>query len=676
MVEKNTASYWINQFRKVENSPTYRKWKSEALKLFKMYRNQREEANDPAKKRKARYNLLYRNIKVKMPYLVPTIPNVTVERQNKDYDPVARCSSIMLERSCNKFIEQDGLKQILDKAKLDSELAGIGQVWLNYDIDFEETEFGPVLKDERIDFDYISCFDYLHNIASKKEEITWVAKRIRLSKDEFRKKFPNVDTDSTPFTSNEDNAKYDTDVWSEAGVDSRDKNSDMISVWEVWDKSDRKIYIFAPVMQSEGLLVEKDYPFDIDFPCVPEGLMFDEFNDTLIPTPRHTQVYDQYVKINELTDEIFKVVDNIRVRGGYDEGCEGIEEILSSNNDNSLFPVKNASKYIEKGGLGAAIAWYDPTPAINVLEKLNVERDLLIKDVQDLLGVYDVLEGQTNPQEAFGTNKLKGTFGTQRLQEDQSKVIFFTEDLLRIACQMICQIFDPQSILKLSTIEYSTEDPNLFLPAIQLLKDKRLADTRLEISSEDVKAYTDESYKAQIIELWKVVNEMLLQAANMIQQIPEMAGICKVSIMEVVRGFRVGRTVENKLEQAIDAAIKAYMENKANAEPSVEDKKLELENKKLDLEAKKVGTQLMMQNEKDVTQNNLESQRVSTEIDKLKAEAAKIVSDRQVQEEKLNLEHRKEDRKDRELDSEIALAWYEAHHPQAIVDTNLGSIGE
>lgn len=241
---------------------------------------------------------------------------------------------------------------------------------------------------------------------------------------------------------------------------------------------------------------------------------------------------------------------------------------------------------------------------------------------------------------------------------------------------MICQIFDPQSILKLSTIEYSTEDPNLFLPAIQLLKDKRLADTRLEISSEDVKAYTDESYKAQIINLWKTVNEMLLQSANMIQQIPEMAGICKVSIMEVVRGFRVGRTVENKLEQAIDSAIKAYMENKANAEPSVEDKKLELENKKLDLEAKKVGTQLIMQNEKDNTQNSLEAQRVSTEIERLKAQTAKIVSDREVQEEQLNLAHRKEDRKDRELDSEIALAWYGAHHPEATVDTNLGAIGD
>ena len=100
---------------------------------------------------------------------------------------------------------------------------------------------------------------------------------------------------------------------------------------------------------------------------------------------------------------------------------------------------------------------------------------------------------------------------------------------------------------------------------------------------------------------------MLLQSANMIQQIPEMAGICKVSIMEVVRGFRVGRSVENKLEQAIDASIQAYMQNKDNAEPTTDQKKLDLENKKLDLESQKTVAELQMQANRDQNNMNLEN---------------------------------------------------------------------
>ena len=595
-----------------------------------------------------------------MPYLVPFIPTATVTRQNQDSDPVARCSSEILERSCNKFIEEECLKQQLDKAKLDSELCGIGQLWVNYSLDVEDTELGPVLKSENIDFEYINCFDYLHNVASKREEITWVAKRVRLSKSEFKKR---VDASTVPFTSNTD-LQYSADVWSEFGVDSRDRGADTISIWEIWDKSDKKVYCFAPVMQSGDLLEEKDYPYDIDFPCVPEGLMFDEFNDNLIPTPRHAQCLDQYEKIDYLTNEIFEALDLIGVYGAYDESCEGFDKIFDPDNKNSMVAIKDAVKYIEKGGLSGCLTFYDPTAAINVITSLNTERDLLIKDVQGILGVYDVLEGETNPQEAYGTNKLKGTFGTQRLQEDQSKVIFFTQEILKIACSIISQMFEPESLIKVSTIDYSTEDPQLFLPAIQLLKDNGLRDTRLEISSEEVKAYTDESYKQRIVELWKVVFEMLTQSAQMIQSIPEMAIICKTALMSTVRGYRVGRTVENLLEQAIDSAIKQYQQNQGNKGPSVEDQiaqaeltKAQAQANKVQIEAQKAAAELQLKGTQTNMQGQIEAAKLNAQTEKLQVEKDKLLKDMVIDAQEVELKQQAESRKQFETEAEIDLAY-------------------
>lgn len=664
-MNKSSTSYWCSEFRKVKNSPAYQKWYKQAAKLSKMYRNQQAEAEsgDLSTARKAKYNLLYRNIKVKMPYLVPFIPTATVTRQNQDSDPVARCSSEILERSCNKFIEDDCLKQQLDKVKLDSELCGIGQLWVNYSLDVEDTELGPVLKSENIDFEYINCFDYLHNVASKREEITWVAKRVRLSKDEFKKRFPDVDASSVPFTSNTD-LQYSADVWSEFGVDKRDRGANTISVWEIWDKTDKKIYCFAPVMQSGDLLEEKDYPYDIEFPCVPEGLMFDEFNDNLIPTPRHAQCLDQYEKIDYLTNEIFDALDLIGVYGAYDESCEGFDKIFDPDNKNSMVAIKDAIKYIDKGGLAGALTWYDPSAAINVINTLNTERDLLIKDVQGILGVYDVLEGETNPQEAYGTNKLKGSFGTQRLQEDQSKVIFFTQEVLRIACSIISQIFEPESLIKVSTIDYSSEDPSLFLPAIELLKNNGLRDARLEISSEEVKAYTDESYKQRIVELWKVVFEMLSRSAEMIQTIPEMAVVCKTALMSTVRGYRVGRTTENLLEQAIDSAIRQHIENQRNKEPSVEDKiaqaeltKAQAQAQKVQVDAQKAAVDLQLKGQKDNADSQVEVAKLQAQIDKLQVEKDKLLKDMVVDAEELKLKERAEERKELETEAEIDLAY-------------------
>lgn len=671
-MNKSTTSYWCKEFRKVKNSPAYQKWFKQASKLSKMYRNQEAEAesDEYSTTRKAKYNLLYRNIKVKMPYLVPFIPTATVTRQNQDSDPVARCSSEILERSCNKFIEDECLKQQLDKVKLDSELCGIGQLWVNYSLDVEDTELGPILKSENIDFEYINCFDYLHNVASKREEITWVAKRVRLSKSEFKKRFPDVDVSTVPFTSNTD-LQYSADVWSEFGVDRRDRGADTISIWEVWDKTEKKVYCFAPVMQSGDLLEEKDYPYDIEFPCVPEGLMFDEFNDNLIPTPRHAQCLDQYEKIDYLTNEIFEALDLIGIYGAYDESCEGFDKIFDPDNKNSLVAIKDAIKYVEKGGLAGAMTWYDPTAAINVITSLNTERDLLIKDVQGILGVYDVLEGETNPQEAYGTNKLKGTFGTQRLQEDQSKVIFFTQEVLKIACSIISQMFEPESLIRVSTIDYSSEAPQLFLPAIQLLKDNGLRDTRLEISSEEVKAYTDESYKQRIVELWKVVFEMLTQSAQMIQSIPEMAVICKTALMSTVRGYRVGRTTENLLEQAIDAAIRQYQQNQANKGPSVEDKiaqaeltKAQAQAQKVQVDAQKAAAELQLKGSKDNTQNQIEVAKLNAQTEKLQVEKEKLLKDMVVDAEELKIKQQAEDRKELETANEIELAWYAAKNPE------------
>lgn len=685
---KSNSSYWIEEFRKVENNQLYKDWKNATKEIFKLYRNKIADSK-LSKVNKAKYNLLYRNVKVKMPYLVPFIPSVIVERQNKDSDPVARCSSLILERTCNKFVEQDNLKRTLDKAKLDAELAGFGQVWINYEPEFEDVivqtesidELGNIvltesnetkLKSEKIDFEYISCFDYLHNIATKEEEITWVAKRVRLSKEEFAKKFSNIDIEKVPFTSND----VDGSVWKEAGIDERDITCDTISVWEVWDRIDKKVYIFAPVMQGEGMLEEKDYPYDIDFPCVPMGLMYDDFNDCLIPTPRHAQCLDQYKKVNDLTNKIFELVKLIRVCGAFDESLPDIEKIFDSNNDNSLISIKNATKYVEKGGLAGAITWYDPASAIAALDQLNKERDLLINDVQSILGVYDVLEGETNPQEAYGTNKLKGTFGTQRLQEDQGKIIFFAQDLLKIACSIMCQIFEPQSMLSLSTIEYSTEDRNLFEPAIALLQDKKLADTRLEISADEVKAYTDESYKAQILDLWKVVFDMLQSSANIIQTSPEMAGICKVAVMSTVRSHKVGRTIENALEQAIDSAIAQYINNQANKEPTPEQIVAQAEAKKADAQLAKANLEaakLQVSTQQKQTDQDLKT---ASEIAKLDMQTKKMQQDMVIDEQLIDIKKQAEERKQVETANEIEALWYELNHPEANASITVGARGE
>ncbi|MEE1029601.1 MAG: hypothetical protein UIC65_01100, partial [Alphaproteobacteria bacterium] len=209
--------------------------------------------------------------------------------------------------------------------------------------------------------------------------------------------------------------------------------------------------------------------------------------------------------------------------------------------------------------------------------------------------------------------------------------------------------------------------------AVMFLKDNMLKDTRLTISLEDVRSYYDSEYKANLSEMWGNVFTQLQASMQMITNIPEMAGICKVALMSMVRSYKVGAFVEQEMEQAIDNAIVAY-QNRPKDQPSPEMIKAQNEQAKLQLEQAKVQMQAQesaQRLQKDIANDGVKAQ---LENKRVEAETAKIISDRQINEAKIQLMHREEDRKDRELQAETRLAIYQALHPQNKVDTNLGSI--
>ena len=339
-----------------------------------------------------------------------------------------------------------------------------------------------------------------------------------------------------------------------------------------------------------------------------------------------------------------------------------------------MIGLKNTEKYQGKP-LSDMIWLYDNSAVVASMESLKITRDEYIADVQKGLGIYDVLEGETKATEAYGTNRLKGSFGTMRLQDDQKDAIYFVQDTIRIACDIICQTFEALSLLTYSTIEYSTETLDQIMQGIDLLRTEALKNTRLTISLEDVRSYYDADYKANISELWTNVFMQLDKVSAMVQTIPEMAIIAKPAIMSMIRGYKVGAFVEQEMETAIDNAIAAYQERMAGPQQPTpemvkaqnEQQKLALDAQKLQLETQKAGVELQNTAMKDKTAIALENKRADAEI-------AKIVSDTEINQAKVQIMQQDADRKERELDAEIKLAMYSALHPDIAVDTNLGSI--
>lgn len=655
-MEKN-GQYWQKQLERATNDRLYKKWLKASKSIVRRYRN--ESFKDKSlNSNEDGYNLLYRNVAVRLPFILPFIPKVQVERTNRDNDSIARTASMILERISNKIIDVDDFKSALDSAKLDAELSNMGVIWVSYD----PKDKNGLLKED-IKFEFIEHSDFLWQKSKSWSDCEWVARRIRLTEEDFRKQYKGISFESVVKDTAYDKLE-DLNI-----VDSDDKVEQTISVYEIWHKKEKKVYIYQPT--NETVLAECAYPYDIDFPCA-KPLSYDVFVDSTVPVSRHAQYLSQYEAIDKINKRINKVKELLRVCGAYDAGVPDFGKIFDKDNENNLIGLKNTEKYQGKD-INAMLWLYDPTPAVNALAQLKTTRDEYINDIQKGIGVYDVLEGETNAQEAYGTNRLKGSFGTMRMQDDQKDAIYFVQETIRIACDIICQVFEPLSIVQYSTIEYTMETLPMIEQAVMLLKDEMLKDTRLTISLEDVRSYYDSEYKANLSEMWNSVFTQLQGSMSIITNIPEMAGICKVAMMSMIRSYKVGAFVEQEMEKAIDGAIQSY-QNRPKDQPTPEMIKAQNEQAKLQLEQTKV--QMQAQESAQRLQKDIANDGIKAELEnkRVEAETAKIISDRQINEAKLELMHREEDRKDRELQAETRLAIYQALHPQQKVDTNLGSI--
>lgn len=667
MAKKDTA-YWARQLEIAYSDEKYKQWRKLSKDITRRYRNQAFVSDKDMKANKLDetnkgYNLLYRNVSVRLPFILPFIPKVQVDRTNRDSDQVARCASQILERITNKIIDCPQFKRALSYAKLDAELSNFGIIWVSYAPFYTE---GGLLRED-ITFDYVGHDDFIWQKSKHWDDCGWVARRIRMRDEDVKKQFPRLRFDGTLT-----DAELD-EIEKQGLIDEKDRDDKTVSVYEIWDKWDRKVYIYHPTFKR--MLAVYDYPYEIDFPCA-RPLSYDDFIDSTVPVPRHAQYLAQYEAIDRINAKLTAMKDTLRVVGAYDASVADFGKIFDADNENRMIGLKNTEKYQGKP-LSDMIWLYDNSSVVASMESLKVTRDEYIADVQKGLGIYDVLEGETKATEAYGTNRLKGSFGTMRLQDDQKDAIYFVQDTIRIACDIICQTFEALSLLTYSTIEYSTETLDQIMQAIDLLKTESLKNTRLTISLEDVRSYYDADYKANISELWTNVFMQLDKVSAMVQTIPEMAIIAKPAIMSMIRGYKVGAFVEQEMEQAIDNAIAAYQERLSQPQQPTpemvkaqnEQQKLALDAQRLQLESQKTGAELANTNAKDKTAMLLENKRADAEI-------AKIVSDTEINNARLEIMQQEADRKERELDAEIKLAMYSALHPDITIDTNLGSIGE
>lgn len=565
------ARRWAQELKMAKRED--KDWVTRSKKIVKRYRDDRTASQNGSK----RYNVLWSNIQTILPALYGRTPRAQVERRWKDKDPVSRTAATILERALQYEIDHYGDYDFAVKAAVsDRLLCGRGVAWVRFDsksvetIETPEMEMAedaapemqegmttaeptvemyagkPEINLETTPVDYVYWEDFRCTPARTWDEVTWVARRVYMTKEEvierFGEEYADVNLSHVP-TGLDDMKSQGA---SQGEIDRLKK----AEVWEIWDKGNECVHWIAEGYDKQLDYKEDPYGLDNFWPC-PNPLFATQTTDQLVPVPDYALYQDQAEELDKLTTRIGLLVDACKVVGVYDASQPSIQRMLNEGVDNTLIPVDSWAAFSEKGGIKGTVDFLPINEVMQALNQCYQAREAAKQVIYDITGLSDIIRGSSVASETATAQQIKGQYASMRLKRMQHDVAVFSSEILKIKAQLMCDLYSPQNLIEMSGI-MGTDDAQYAEQAVMLMKSEPIRSFRIEVASDSLVEMDQAGEKASRTEFLAAFGQAMGQALPIIQQAPEFAPLIGETLQFVVRTFNGGRQLENALEMAIE----------------------------------------------------------------------------------------------------------------------------
>lgn len=633
------AYYWRDEIKRYKTD--YEKFEQAGRKIIKRYRDERKDATNVD----VRFNILWSNIKTLKPAVYSRSPNIEVSRRFKDQNDVGRVAATILERAIDYELRQfTDFHSALSNCVEDRLLPGRGVAWVRYEPKIEtqeqpqisddaenegvevgendaygmagEVEEFEIVSDERTPVDYVFWEDFAHLPARTWEEVTWVARRVYMSKDEGEDRFGEKFNDVSLTYSREKDPQNDDN---NQNVIQEDKKA---IVWEIWCKSSKKVYWIAE--GHDDLLDERDDPLELEcfFPC-PKPLFSTVTTDSLIPVADFKLYQDQADEIDEISGRIAHLTKALKVMGVYAADEPALARLMKEGQDAVLIPVENWPAFMERGGIGQAIQLVPLGDIIATLQQLYQARESCKQVIYETTGLSDILRGASVANETATAQGIKAQFASIRLNDMKDDVSRFAREILRMKAEVICSKYQPDIILQVSGIANTPDgqNPELVAAAIQLLKNEPIRNYNIDIETDSMVEIDQQKEKQDRVEFLSAASSFLEKAVQAAQVAPDIMPVVTQMLLFGIRGFKVGRELEGTFEQFTEQTKQKMLakeqqppkpspeEQKMQAEMQLEQAKAQQEAQKTEMDAqiKKYQADLKAQTDMQIAQMRAET---------------------------------------------------------------------
>jgi hypothetical protein len=446
----NWAAYWKNQI--LGASKIEEKWREKGLSYYRIFRSGDAgvtyssflNTNYPAtntgdlKKISPRFNIFYSNTETLKSILLPQLPRMGLRRRFDDeelstkekvfYETIAE----IIEKAANYFIEKFSFEDF-NKFKYDYLVTGRSVLWLSYNQGSDD--IGNII-DQTINLENISFTDFLISPAVSWNEVWWVARKKYFSKTEFKKRFPDVNIDKVKFKPRLEMPEF--------------KTADEAEVWEIWDKSRKKV--FYTVLDCDTILLEVDDPYALNefYPTVhPLYALYSPLN--LVPVPEFDEYYHQASDLSLTSERASKIVATIKPKALYQQSQEENISALLKADDNEYIPAKKIA--ITEGV--PMFLFFPLKEKQDVVVGLQNHQKNLVNEIYEITGISDIMRNVSTAETATMTT-TRTRFGTSRLQQRQSEINSYFKNIFKLLTEFVCNFVNQKTFEKITKIKLPT----------------------------------------------------------------------------------------------------------------------------------------------------------------------------------------------------------------------------
>lgn len=649
--------HWINEI--TEARKKLEAWHSQGDKVIDKYLDKRGRGE----KRDRRFNLFNTNTNILISALLARIPKPEVARRFRDpNDHAGRVAANILQRAIATESDLDGYLTTTSKDIIkDRLIPGLGVAWIRYVPETKEQDFqisddlneelseeqgaSPIITDEHTPAEHIHWKDFLWQPGRTWNEVSWVARRAFLSKNEFKERFPKA----SPLTSPEGSGSSVSSAFDEA------HKEDEIEVWEIWCKTSKKVHFFCE--HATSILETKDDPLGLPhfFPC-PKPLIANASTSSLIPAPDYVLVQDQYEDLNELHARRSNLIRACKVAGVYDAENSQIKDVFAQE-ENRLVPVQNWASFADKGGLAGSISFVPLAEIAGVIAQLDKAIEQIKGQIQELTGISDIVRGSTSPYETAAAQGMKAQYASLRLQTQQTEVAEFFSEMFAIKAFLMAKFYSPETLVRKAG-SLPQEDYQYIPAAINLIKNELLAYTNVVVSVDQLQAPNTQQLAQETAQVMTSIANLVGQAMPVIQAMPESKSLFLALAKKSVSTMPGARDIEGLIDQELTrllgpqppqpeqpdpAALQAQAQQAAQqAQMQMEQAKLQqtmqieqakaqvaMQAKQMELDAEMRIKQMQLENDTATAQAkfSLEQQKLELDQRRLRLEELKAVAD-------------------------------------------------